>query len=163
MKAIQRAQTQTKLRGTCDWILSNPVFAAWDNTTGSDSSDRLLCIHGTHGCGKTILASSIIERLNSKHNETIFFSFSGTDSGRQSFESLLRSFLWQLFQATTNEKNLDCVRTLMLRGQPLVSELWNTFKSIAELVVVLVCCIIDGLDAVPILFKSFSTIFWNCS
>jgi hypothetical protein len=54
--------------------------------------------------------------------------------------------IWQLFQAATDEKNLDCVRTLMLRGQPLVSKLWNTFKSISKLVVALVYCIIEGLD-----------------
>lgn len=146
IRAVQQALTQTKLQGTCDWIWSNPTFVVWNNATGPNVRDRLLCIHGTHGCGKTILASSVIDNLNRDNTQTIFFSFSGTDSGRQSFESLVRSLLWQLFQVTTDKKSLDCVRALMLKGQPLVSELWNTVKSIAESVMEPVYCIIDGLD-----------------
>jgi len=109
-------------------------------------ADRLLCIHGTHGCGKTILASSMAEGLSKDSKKTVFFSFSGTDSGRQSFESLLRSFVSQLSHDTKDKVVFDGIQALMLRGQPLVTELWNTFKSIVEVITVPIYCIIDGLD-----------------
>lgn len=146
VRAIHQSQVQAKLHGTCGWIWLNPTFKEWSEPSPSHASDRFLCISGTHGCGKSVLASSIVDDLQKRDQQTLFFSFSGTDTGRQSFDCFIRSFLWQLLQSTIDEKSLNIVRGLMLRGPPLVSELWTLFKAVAALVSAPVYCIIDGID-----------------
>ena len=143
VRAVHESQVQARLPGTCNWIWLNSTFKQWHQLSPSLAADRLLCISGTHGCGKSVLASSILDGIG---YQTLFFSFSGTDTGRQSFDSFIRSFIWQLLQSSTNEKSLEIVRSLMLRGQPLVSELWDSFKSAAALVSAPVYCVIDGVD-----------------
>src|SRR5437763_16034409 len=83
IREIHQRHTQAKLRGTCDWIWLNPSFLEWNNPSSSPTSDRLLYIYGTHGCGKTVLASSIVDGLKHQQQQTLFFSFSGTDASRQ--------------------------------------------------------------------------------
>ena len=143
IRAIHHSQVRARLEGTCDWIWQNPTFKEWNQLSPSPAPERLLYISGIHGCGKSVLASAIFEGL---HQQTLFFSFSGTDTSRQSFSSFIRSCIWQLLQGTTDEKSLEIMRSLMLKGQPLVSELWASFKSIAALSSATVYCVIDGVD-----------------
>jgi tetratricopeptide (TPR) repeat protein len=143
VRAIHQSQVQARLPGTCNWIWQNSTFKQWMQPSLSAASDRLLCISGTHGCGKSVLASSILEGLKQR---TLFFSFSGTDTGRQGFDSLVRSFIWQLLQDNSNDEIHEMMRGLMLRGQPLVSELWESFIAAAALISTSVYCIIDGVD-----------------
>ncbi|KAI0114782.1 TPR-like protein [Daldinia grandis] len=81
MREIYNDQIQEKLHDTCDWIWSHPVFLEWSNTSTypAAADSRLLCIYGTHGCGKSVLASLIVESLKRKGNQVLFFSFSGSD------------------------------------------------------------------------------------
>jgi tetratricopeptide (TPR) repeat protein len=143
VRAIHQSQVLVRLPGTCNWIWQNSTFKQWMQLSPSSASNRLLGISGTHGCGKSVLASSIVEGLE---QQTLFFSFSGTDTGRQSFDSLVRSFIWQLLQDNSNDEIFEMMRGLMLRGQPLVSELWGSFISAAALISTPVYCIIDGVD-----------------
>ena len=88
IRAIHHSQVRARLDGTCDWIWQNPTFKEWNQHSPSPAPERLLYISGIHGCGKSVLASAIFEGLN---QQTLFFSFSGTDTSRQSFSSFIRS------------------------------------------------------------------------
>ncbi|XTI89109.1 hypothetical protein V2W45_1343896 [Cenococcum geophilum] len=137
---------QTKLQGTCDWIWSEPTFMIWNEPSSLSGSDRLLCIYGTHGCGKSVLASSIVKGLKSKQQQTLFFSFSGTDGKRQTVDSLVRTILWQLLEETTDQQCSEIMNDLMLRGPSATPRLLNAFEQTAKLMTGSVYCIIDGVD-----------------
>ncbi|KAK6956257.1 hypothetical protein Daesc_001531 [Daldinia eschscholtzii] len=148
MKLIHHNQIREKLRGTCDWIWSHPTFSAWNSTSmdPSASERRLLCIYGTHGCGKTVLASSVIESLKMKGNRVLFFAFSGADTSRQSLDDLARSLLAQLLQESVPDESFESMRGLMSHGQPLTFDLWTVFKKITISASGPVYWIIDGVD-----------------
>ena len=137
---------QTKLQGTCDWIWSEPTFTTWNKPSSLSDSDRLLCIYGTHGCGKSVLASSIVKGLKSKQQQTLFFSFSGTDGKRQTVDSLVRTILWQLLEETTDQQCSKIMNDLMLRGPSVIPRLLNAFEQTAKLMTGSVYCVIDGVD-----------------
>ena len=146
VKHVHLYQVQAKLEGTCDWIASNNVFERWVKPEPSTSRERFLVISGTHGCGKSVLASSIVARLEIAKQHTLFFSFSSSDGSRQTSENLIRTLLWQLLQETADKESVDTVHRLSLDGQPTVSELWEAFGRIASAVAKPIYCVVDGID-----------------
>lgn len=139
-------QVQARLDGTCDWIKSNDVFQRWMNPGCLTMPDRLLIISGTHGCGKSVLASSIVVGLDTGQHRTLFFSFSISDQGRQTSENLIRTILWQLLQNESSKESLELVQQLRGNGQPMIPALWETLGRIASSLPKPVYCIIDGID-----------------
>ncbi|KAF9480554.1 hypothetical protein BDN70DRAFT_856548, partial [Pholiota conissans] len=82
---------------TCEWFLSGTWFREFDEKAG------ILWINGTAGCGKTILCSSIIEKIISLHTKKpsvacVYFFFDGRDSQQdfQQHDKLIRSLIRQL-------------------------------------------------------------------
>lgn len=139
-------QVRARIDGTCDWITSNAIFERWVKPDRPTSQDRYLVISGTHGCGKSVLASSIVSRLEKSKQHTLFFAFSSSEGSRQTSESLIRTLLWQLLQETANKESVDTVHHLSLDGQPNISELWEVFGRIASSLDKPVYCVIDGID-----------------
>ena len=146
VKHVHFYQLQAKLDGTCDWIASNDIFERWVKPEPSTSRDRFLVISGSHGCGKSVLASSIVARLEKAKQHTLFFSFSSSDGSRQTSENLIRTLLWQLLQESADKESVDTVHRLNLDGQPTISELWEAFGRIASTLAKSVYCIVDGID-----------------
>lgn len=75
VKHVHSNQVRARLDGTCDWITSNNNFARWIEPECSTSQDRFLVISGIHGCGKSVLASSIVARLEKKQTAHLVFRF----------------------------------------------------------------------------------------
>ena len=146
VREIHDQQVTARLDGTCYWIESNAMFNKWTDPTFSALPDRLLCISGTHGCGKSVLSSSIVIGLEKDQKHALFFSFSSTDVNRSSSKNLIRTIFWQLLQKNTDVKGANLISSLMSRGQPLVSELWESLGNLMELMNGPVYCIIDGVD-----------------
>ena len=146
VKHVHLYQVQAKLDGTCDWIASNNVFERWIKPEPSTSRERFLVISGTHGCGKTVLASTIVARLEIAKQQTLFFSFSSSDGSRHSSDNLIRTLLWQLLQETADKESVDTVHRLSSDGQPTISELWEVFGRIASAVAKPIYCVVDGID-----------------
>ena len=80
VRAIHDIQRQSRLEGMCDWIWANPGFIQWSTRPSPQASDRILCVYGPPGCGKSVLASSIEEGFRKKQFTTLFYSFSGIDA-----------------------------------------------------------------------------------
>lgn len=140
-------QLEKRLTGTCDWVFNHNSFQEWLNgSTSASSLDRLLCISGLHGCGKSVMAASIGEHLKSQGHPVLYFPFSATDMSQQSLDDLARCFLWQAALKTW-DGTADKISEHITSGQPLTAELWELFSyCIAKYQKSPVYCIIDGLD-----------------
>ena len=119
-RAIHDIQRQSRLEGTCEWIWANPGFMQLSTRSSQQASDRILCDYGPPGCRKSVLASSIEEGFRKKQFTTLFYSFSGMDADRQSINGLIRNFLWQLLQDSSDEGRLDIMLNLIRNGSA-----WN--------------------------------------
>ena len=131
---------QEQLPGTCEWIWHHPSFIEWQQ---SQDTNRLLQVSGKHGCGKSVLASSVTRIAQACGEQLLFFSFSSMDAARQTHTDLARSFLCQLLQ-NSSDKSLDIMQKVMLRNRSSSSDLWNAFTQISSQHPMI--WIIDGLD-----------------
>jgi tetratricopeptide (TPR) repeat protein len=146
IREFHERQVHTRLLGTCDWIKDNPAFVNWTKPSPLSVSGRLLCISGTHGCGKTILASSIIEDLQSKQLQIIFYYFSGKNARLKTLDGIVRAFLWQLLDGTTDQRSLGLLNSLVLKGPPVLVDMIHALKEVAALITTPVYYVIDGVD-----------------
>ena len=84
-------------QGTGNWLLQRAEYLEWTAKRGS-----ILWINGIPGCGKTILCSTIIERLlkhQPPHGSPVgvaYFYFNFQNRAEQQFINLLRSLILQL-------------------------------------------------------------------
>lgn len=103
-----------------DWI-SHKIHHIW--------------LHGRSGCGKTVLASTVIKQLLEGEKLCLYFFFDFRDAGKQSLESLLRSLIWQLFSRSNSESVKSLVRQLYEdRKSPTstIEKLKDTFDKMME-------------------------------
>ncbi|KAJ5449841.1 PfsNACHT and ankyrin domain protein [Penicillium daleae] len=81
--------------GTGTWLLENPVFQSW-----SSGTLRHIWLHGLAGCGKTVLSTTVLDYLATGNDKTILnFFFDFSDNKKQTYESMLRSLAFQLYQS----------------------------------------------------------------
>ncbi|TVY85568.1 Kinesin light chain [Lachnellula suecica] len=135
-----------KLEGTCGWIWNEEPFSAWIDRENTGQQNRLLCIHGVHGTGKSVLASSIVDSLKDKQFQTLFFSFCGADGSRKSVEHLLRTILWQQLQRVDAEVRQKTMQELMEHGPINTSGLLQALIKVGNLTTTPIYCIVDGID-----------------
>lgn len=88
-----------KAPGTCEWFLESPAYHTWTQKKG----DVLFC-PGHAGAGKTVLASAIIENLNSRFPKEsgtaiarVYCNYNRTNE--QTFDALRASLLRQLCES----------------------------------------------------------------
>lgn len=131
-------------QGTCRWLLDSETYHSWRTTPGS-----FFWLHGLSGCGKTVLASSVIEQLRSQTPKSLFayFYFDVNGGGRRDLSQMLRSVLCQLFLEEGGKDVLlslyrDCGMGLR---QPSIKQLSDTFASILHQVGE-VTIVVDALD-----------------
>ncbi|KAK7731268.1 hypothetical protein SLS57_001204 [Botryosphaeria dothidea] len=75
--------------GSGKWLFKSDTFWSWMARPKS-----FLCLRGIPGCGKTILAASIVEYLDT---ECLYFFFDFADKEKQTLDQLLRSLIDQLY------------------------------------------------------------------
>ncbi|THX24835.1 purine and uridine phosphorylase [Aureobasidium pullulans] len=84
--------------GTGQWFFETDQFLQWRRDDNS-----FLWLHGTSGCGKTVLSSTIVRRLAEDDAALVlFFYFDFSDAGKQQFEAMIRSFLVQIYHKTAS-------------------------------------------------------------
>ncbi|KAJ5214504.1 NACHT nucleoside triphosphatase [Penicillium cf. viridicatum] len=80
--------------GTGAWLLKHPVFESWHA-----GSRRHLWLHGLTGCGKTVLSATVLDHLaNGNDGLILSFFFEFGDSKKQTWDDMLRSLAFQLYQ-----------------------------------------------------------------
>ncbi|THY22638.1 hypothetical protein D6D01_06249 [Aureobasidium pullulans] len=132
-------------QGTGQWLLSSTFYLSWEKRL-----DRFIWLHGLSGCGKTVLASSIIHRLDSESSSRAlaFFYFDVNGGGQQTVVQMLRTLLFQL--CSRSSVILDRLQTLYNTcgkgtSSPSVDQLSDTLKDtigLSDQVTV----VIDALD-----------------
>lgn len=117
--------------GTGAWLLEDPVFRSWYS-----GSRRHIWLHGLAGCGKTILTTTVLDYLAKGNDGPILnFFFDFSDTKKQTYESMLRSFAFQLYQGGVNSAiHLDASFQAHQNGkdQPKTEALWAIFYKMLE-------------------------------
>jgi NACHT domain/Ankyrin repeats (many copies) len=76
---------------TCHWIYDTLEFKSWESR-----KYQHLWIYGKPGSGKSVLAASFVEYLQMHDSAVAYFFCSSGDDSRQTIDSILRTWLWQL-------------------------------------------------------------------
>ncbi|TLS27284.1 hypothetical protein PpBr36_05524 [Pyricularia pennisetigena] len=104
--------------GTGEWFLASDQFLQW-----KQGVRRHMWLHGMPGCGKTVLATTILDHVAAlKDSITISFFFDFNDRGLQTLGGMLRSLLFQLHDtlAGLNNSNKELARLFdKLTGAPV--------------------------------------------
>ncbi|KAI0398793.1 hypothetical protein F4802DRAFT_613688 [Xylaria palmicola] len=138
------------LRGTCEWIWSHQVFCEWQkdpaHSAPTDRQRQIVCIYGPKGCGKSVLAASIVERLKSQGKFAVGFFFWSGSHNQQKLLAFLRTFLWHMIQQLPDE-NLSQVSAPLLESLPLTEKaLEDIITAVIKTIKSRIYCIIDGID-----------------
>ena len=93
--ANYRQARQKHQLGTGEWLINSSLYQKWKDEC------QLTWINGISGCGKTVLASTVVAELQSDFQEKpdsaiCYFFFDFQDIRKQHVSSLLRSLLVQL-------------------------------------------------------------------
>ncbi|KXG47757.1 uncharacterized protein PGRI_016270 [Penicillium griseofulvum] len=136
-----------KVEGTCQWALQNPEYTRWWESRCND----LLWVSADPGCGKSVLARSIIDdqvRASSSRVTVCFFFFKENDNQNR-LDIALCSVLHQLFSQRPHllpyampswEKNGK-------KLQQEADELWRIFTAaVSADVSHKTICVFDALD-----------------
>ena len=99
---IAKARVPQYTKGTCEWLLTNPVFQRWL----SEPTKSFMWIKGAPGHGKTVLSSFLIDKMHMDSSVaktlagTVYFFFS---DDRYAFQrtanGLLRAVLYQIIRS----------------------------------------------------------------
>lgn len=128
MTAVHQQQLGFRMNGTCEWIQSNQEFLDWKTTQLSSVTERVLAISGTHGCGKSVLASAIAQSLEVDGHSCVFFAFYSSDAERQTADSLVRSLIAHHLQRA-DEQIFDAFCGSLEAGQqPTTTQLWSSLN-----------------------------------
>lgn len=137
--------------GTCQWFLKHPKYQRWRQKPKSD----LLWVSGDPGCGKSVLASFIVDELNDKASQhpprdtACFFFFKDDNDEQKSAISGLRAILHQLLTAKPSliRHALNDYRSKGKRFATELHTLWRVLTTVtSDALCGNVFCIIDGLD-----------------
>ncbi|KAJ0420674.1 hypothetical protein BJY00DRAFT_132266 [Aspergillus carlsbadensis] len=134
---------------TCQWVLRNPQFAQWSQS----ENDRLLWISADPGCGKSVLARSLVDNdLMQYHpSASICYFFFKNNSEQNSLATALCAILHQLF--TLQPKLITHAIPSWERNgfklQTEIDEMWRILlSSAADPTFMNTICIFDALDEI---------------
>ena len=114
-------------KSTNGWFLEGPDFAQW---FGSKTS--LLLLYGIPGCGKTVLASTVIAELESRlgNKSILLYSyFDFNDCQKQTIHGCITSLLLQLALVTDDFHDIQLLYAECGGGRhpPSIEDLLDTF------------------------------------
>ena len=131
--------------GTGMWALHSSQFKAWQANTTND----LLWISADPGCGKSVLARSLIDSQLNTEDQSICYFFFKDNSEQNDLSTALCALLHQLFSHRPQllrhaERAWDENGASLNRER---GELWRIFRAAAtDSSAGQVLCILDGLD-----------------
>ena len=114
--------------GSCEWILSRPVFQSWLDDESARS--RMLWVYGPPGCGKSVLSSFVVRQLQDMGHMCQYFFFSFGDSLKRTINLLLRSLAYQMatvvpdFRTQLEKLADDTVRLEKAEGRTIWQKLF---------------------------------------
>lgn len=96
---------------TGTWILENPSFVEWSDTTTDPSGTRVLLLHGGPGTGKSVLSSLVINEIIERGLCCQYYFLRASDRRKRTLSLLLRSIAYQLARAVPSylQKALEVI------------------------------------------------------
>lgn len=146
----QRRREKTHIGGTNTWFLEHSSFKNWSDREPLTHHIRLLWAYGKAGCGKSILASSVVSRLRKLGFEPLYFFFN-SKTGR-TLEStplgLVRTLLVQLLDVGAQISDLLFAEYTKSNTDEASScdSLWTIFRIWCSRLTDPIFCVIDALD-----------------
>ncbi|KAK7420625.1 hypothetical protein QQZ08_010317 [Neonectria magnoliae] len=135
-----------RVPGTCKWVLEHPQYMQWRQSTHND----LLWISADPGCGKSVLAKSLIdEDLPSASDHTVCYFFFKDNEEQDGLGTALCAVLHQLFGSKPQllRHAVDAFEKNGTRLQSEVDELWRILlAAAADESAEPVTCVFDALD-----------------
>ncbi|KAI7474652.1 purine and uridine phosphorylase [Hortaea werneckii] len=135
-----------RAEGTCQWVLQHPVYNEWQRC----DVDALLWISADPGCGKSVLARSLVDReLHEAEAHIVCYFFFKDNEEQDHVATALCAILHQLF---TQQPNLirHAMKPRDKHGDSLPrekSELWRILIAAAtDEDAQSVTCVLDALD-----------------
>jgi hypothetical protein len=136
-----------RVQGTCEWVLKSPEYLRWWNAQRND----LLWISADPGCGKSVLAKSLIDdvfRTFDRNISIVYFFFKNNEQ-QNDLATALCAMLHQLFSLQPQmlrhalpfwERNKDKI-------QHEVGDMWRILLSaISDPFFIGTICVFDALD-----------------
>ena len=145
----QMERTPTRQPGTCNWVLDNSLFQAWQN----DPHSSLLWVSANPGCGKSVLSKCLVEEklasLDPQHATICYFFFKDISPDSRSITKALSAILHQLFTKIPGLVE-HAVSAFDENGDELssmFSTLWEILeKAAADSRAGEIVCVLDALD-----------------
>ncbi|KAJ9603646.1 hypothetical protein H2200_011832 [Cladophialophora chaetospira] len=142
----QKDINPTRAPNTCKWVLNHPQYQHWRETLRDD----LIWVSADPGCGKSVLAKSLIDyELRNTDNHTICYFFFKDIEEQDNLSAALCAILHQLFihrpqlirhAIGVHEKSGDKITKDL-------SELWRIWLAAArDAEAGSVTCVLDALD-----------------
>ena len=139
---------QARYEGTGTWIFDDEIFRDWMESQQSS----ILCCHGIPGCGKTVLASAIIDRLESRNDvrnsKIVYYYCDYSDQRTLQIDSIIGTLLKQCFVGGLVPEYIDVRIPLdhIRRGHSVELNTLMDMLSLAFRLSPATVVIIDGLD-----------------
>lgn len=135
-----------RVPNTCRWVLENNKYAQW----WQGQKDDLLWISADPGCGKSVLARSLIDNeFRSTNTHTICYFFFKDNEEQNSLTTALCAILHQLFDAQPQLLRY-AMASWNKNGQKLQSEVYELWRILQTAVTSTdgyrVTVVIDALD-----------------
>jgi ankyrin repeat protein len=142
-----KARNPDRVDGTCQWFLQHPKFRNWQESKTSS----LLWVSADPGCGKSVLAKSLVERelLSTTSRSTCYSFFKDDDVDQKSTTKALSALLHQLFSHNHAlvKYAIPDFRHSGANLFQLFGKLWNILtKAAADPKAGEVICVLDALD-----------------
>jgi ankyrin repeat domain-containing protein 50 len=142
-----RVRNPDRVEGTCQWVLTNDKYKSW---LASEFSD-LLWISADPGCGKSVLAKSLVdhELRSTSVRTTCYFFFKDDDVDQKLIENALCALIHQLL-SQNGRLIKHALSDFRCEGDKLAqsyNKLWNILlRSASDPEAAEVVCILDAVD-----------------
>ena len=146
-----RLRNPARAPGTCEWVFRHPKYQQWREARGPS----LLWISADPGCGKSVLASFLVDEFRSTSSQatiptTVCFFFFKDDSDEQNKATLaLDSLAHQIFRQNSCVINY-ALQELQAKGVGFTQEfhtMWNVVRAaVTDSRCSNVLCVLDALD-----------------
>ncbi|EKG16204.1 Tetratricopeptide-like helical [Macrophomina phaseolina MS6] len=146
MTEVHKQHLEARLAGTCEWIQTNQVFIEWKGSQTASAAERILRISGNHGCGKSVLASALVQSLEAEGQCVNLFAFSMTDADRQTAASVARFAIARSLKKTDRSGIGAVYNVLSDDGNPSTCQLWYLLGQVRERNKTQDSYVLDGLD-----------------
>ena len=117
------------------WLLRSSEFVRWNTT-----NESFLWLYGKPGCGKTVLASTVIENITTRtqplSNQVVaYFFFTFRDKEKQRPQKMLLSIISQLFSQSSPGVGIQAIEELFSTcrngaRQPTANELMRVLQQL---------------------------------